>query len=485
MVMWGAIVMRQSKVRAIVRKLLHSRDGGMAMMTALVTPVLLMGAGFAIDISNLTALKTRFQAAADSVSLAVASRIANGDLTVANAEQFASALLLAQMESDGSRFLNLSVTPTVNVVETTSESDTTWNVQIGGVASQDTTPFAAFFGKDRMGVSIFANAVTGTQEIQGALSMAVVVDVSGSMGWELDPTSPATLSASFGLTNNQATNVSTKMNDAADIYGLTAENMTYILENYVFDDCAAMSTDASQKAAFLSAIGKSIYETAGNARKMCKWTAFSSKNNWISQQTAIDNVDMLVSVAHPQIKIDALQDALGELFDQFDTADPTKTYVRTGLSAYAYGVRGDTDMEWGTDSAATYASGMYASGGTASTNSVKWALDKLKNSNATEAAEHANKNGQTPDRFILFMTDGDNNNSNDDTSTKSYCDQAKTDGITIFAVAFAAPSGGQELLSYCASSTDNYYEPETASELITAFKKIGVSSTKTLTRLTH
>lgn len=468
-----------------IGKLFKSRDGGMAMMTAMLTPVLLMGAGITLDISNLTALKTRFQAATDSVSLAVASRIANGDLTVANAEQFASALLLAQMAGDNSRFLNLAVAPTVDVTEINVAENTTWNVKIGGTASQDTTPFSSFFGKDRMQVSISSSAVTGTEEIQGALSMSVVVDVSGSMGWELEETSTATLSGSLGLTSTQATNVSTKMENAVSTYGLTAENMTYIIENYVFDDCAAMSTNASEKAAFLTAIGKPTNETNVNARRMCKWTTFSTKDGWISQQTAIDNVQMLVSVVHPQIKIDALKEALGELFAQFSTADPTKTYVRTGLSAYAYGVRGDTEMEWGTSSADTYASGMYASGGTASTNSVKWAFNQLKNSNVTEATAHANKNGQTPDRFILFMTDGDNNNSNDDTSTKSYCDQAKTDGITIFSVAFAAPTGGQELLSYCASSDDEYYEPETASELISAFKKIGVSSTKTLTRLTQ
>lgn len=477
--------MGQLKFRSTIGKLIKSRDGNMAMMTALIAPVLLMGAGMALDISNLTALKTRFQAASDSVSLAVASRIANGDLTLPNAEQFAKALLLAQMESDGPRFSNMIILPTVDITETNSAAGTSWDVEISGTASQDTTPFSAFFGQDRMEVVISSSAVTGTEEIQGALSMSVVVDVSGSMGWELEPTSNATLSSTLGLTTNQATNVSAKMADAVSTYSLTAENMTYILENFVFDDCAAMSNNTSEKEAFLTAIGKPTNETNVNARRMCKWSAFSSKNSWISQQTAIDNVETLVSVVHPQIKIDALKEALGELFTQFNIADPTKTYVRTGLSAYAYGVRGDTDMEWGTSLADTYASGMYASGGTASTNSIKWAFNELKELNTTEATEHANKNGQIPDRFILFMTDGDNNNSNDDTSTKSYCDQAKTDGITIFSVAFAAPTGGQELLSYCASSDDQYYEPETASELILAFKKIGVSSTKTLTRLTH
>lgn len=477
--------MGQLNFWSAIGKLNKSRDGSMALMTALITPVLLMGAGMTLDISNMTAMKTRFQAASDSVSLAVASRIANGDLTIANAEDFGKALLLAQMESDGPRFSNLTVTPAVDITETSLNGNTTWEVEITGTASQDTTPFSSFFGKDRLEVSIFASAVTGTEEIQGALSMAIVVDVSGSMGWELNPISDSSLASILGISSSEASTVSDKLKDVVDDYSLTSENITYIIENYVFGDCNAMSDSTSEKAAFLTAIGKSTNEDKTDTRRMCKWTTRSTKDGLISQQTAIDNIETLVSVANPQIKIDALKDALSELFMQFNTADPTETYVRTGLSEYAYGVRDDTDMEWGTSSAETNASDMYASGGTASTNSVKWAFDELKTSNATEATEHANKNAQTPDRFILFMTDGDNNNSSDDTSTKNYCDQAKTDGISIYSVAFAAPEGGQELLSYCATSDDYYYEPETASELISAFKKIGVSSTKTLTRLTQ
>ena len=44
-------------------------------------------------------------------------------------------------------------------------------------------------------------------------------------------------------------------------------------------------------------------------------------------------------------------------------------------------------------------------------------------------------------RFMIFMTDGDNNYSSDDTETKALCDQYKADGIEIYSVAFEAPSG--------------------------------------------
>ncbi|MEP4151673.1 MAG: vWA domain-containing protein, partial [Lentilitoribacter sp.] len=187
----------------------------------------------------------------------------------------------------------------------------------------------------------------------------------------------------------------------------------------------------------------------------------------------------------PTKKIEALQDAAAALFAQLNSADPTQTYVRTGLSAYSSYIRGTTNMEWGTSSAGSYIDGMYASGGTASTKSVKWAYDQLKNSNAAEYNAHVAKNGQNPDKFMLFMTDGSNNRSSDDTATKAICDNAKNEGIRIFAVAFAAPSRGQQLLEYCASSSDDYFEPETANELVSAFEKIGKSTANTLTRLTN
>lgn len=466
-------------------KLSRDKRGNFAMIGAIAAPLLLAGGGLAIDLANQTALKTRFQAASDSVSLVVATRIANGNLSVAQAKDFGASLLEAQMANDHSRFSNLQIVPLIEITEVINGGVSTWDVQVGGTATQDTTPFAAFLNKETTSAVVKSIAQSGHEEVQGALSMAIVVDVSGSMGWELDPISNESLAATLGITTNKAKTVSNKLKDVVNNYYLSAASITTIIENYVFADCNSMGNSTSQREAFLTAIGKSTNTSKADAKKMCKWSTISTKNGLISHQKAIDNVETLASIPHPQIKIDALKAALNELFTQFGEADPANKYVRTGLSAYYSRVRGDTDMEWGTSSANTYASNMYASGGTASTNSVKWAFNELKTSNTTEATEHQSKNGQTPDRFILFMTDGDNNNTSDDRSTESYCDQAKADNIKIYSVAFAAPERGQDLLEYCASEGDYYYEPETASELITAFKNIGSKTSTSVTRLTN
>ena len=117
------------------------------MMAAILTPVLLLGASMSLDVVNMAAMKGRMQAASDSVSLAVATRINKGTLDINDAEEFAKKLLLAQMESDTSRFANLTITPQVSVSKVVDNGVTTYNVSIGGTATQDTTPLASILVK--------------------------------------------------------------------------------------------------------------------------------------------------------------------------------------------------------------------------------------------------------------------------------------------------------------------------------------------------
>lgn len=483
-------------LRQTLKKLAKDKGGNFALIAALVTPLLLAGGGLAIDLANQTALKTRFQSAADSVSLAVATRIANDDLTIDEAEDFGILLLEAQMANDHTRFSNLQIEPLVEITETINNGISTWDVLVGGTATQDTTPFAAFLNKETTSATVNSIAQSGNEEVQGALSMAVIIDVSGSMGWELSSSSTSEASSSdilasmsatdiqaaFGITYGQSVTTINKWTELINNYDLEFEDIMWVIENYEKGKCSNIND--SSKNTLLYGVGISTSYNKGYAKQICNRATWSEKKG-ASDDDVLDYIDSFYP--QPMTRLEALQDAAAALFTQFNTADPTSTYVRTGLTAYSSYVRGDTDMEWGTSSAAAYVESTYASGGTASTKSFKWAYDQLKSSNTTEPSAHAAKNGQIPERFILFMTDGDNNNSSDDTATANYCDDAKDDGITIYAVAFDAPEGGdaEELLSECATSSGHYFEPDTAAELIAAFEKIGSATSKTLTRLTQ
>lgn len=58
-----------------------------------------------------------------------------------------------------------------------------------------------------------------------------------------------------------------------------------------------------------------------------------------------------------------------------------------------------------------------------------------------------------------------------DTNLRAVCDAARANGIIVFAIGFEAPSGGQAVMQYCASSDAHYYDVE-GLEISQAFASI-------------
>ncbi len=189
-------------------------------------------------------------------------------------------------------------------------------------------------------------------------------------------------------------------------------------------------------------------------------------------------------------KITALKLATADLLTQLLAADPTAQLVRMGAVSYNNLMQTQTDLAWGQAAALVYVNALIATGGTDSSQAFKLAYTKLA-SNAENSA-HKNKNGQVPTKYIVFMTDGENNyynNKSNDTSsdieTKKYCDKARDEKIEVYSVAFMAPARGQALLKYCATSEKHYFPAENASELTAAFKYIGEKASELTARLTQ
>ncbi|MBO9628960.1 MAG: VWA domain-containing protein [Shinella sp.] len=181
-------------------------------------------------------------------------------------------------------------------------------------------------------------------------------------------------------------------------------------------------------------------------------------------------------------KMGALKLAVASLFTQFTLADPTNTFVRTGAISYDLASYTPSELAWGSTASLAYVNKLVADGGTASGASMKTAYDKLKA--ATENTAHKTKNGQVPTKYIVFMTDGANNYSSDDTSTLATCTSAKKDGMEIYTVAFMAPTAGQNLLKACATDGSHYFEATNMSALVAAFKVIGERTSAVVSRLT-
>jgi Flp pilus assembly protein TadG/uncharacterized protein YegL len=182
-------------------------------------------------------------------------------------------------------------------------------------------------------------------------------------------------------------------------------------------------------------------------------------------------------------KVTALRMAATNLMNQLLRADPSKIFVRTAAVSYNSAMQTPVNLGWSTDHTKTYISKLTADGGTDSGLAFKTAYNAVKA--ATEDTLHMQKNGQVPSKYIVFMTDGDNNYTTADTETKKWCDAARQSGIEVYSVAFMAPTRGQQLLSYCATTSSHYFKAEDADELNAAFEYIGDRATATATRLTH
>ncbi len=187
-------------------------------------------------------------------------------------------------------------------------------------------------------------------------------------------------------------------------------------------------------------------------------------------------------------KIDALKTATENLTKYLKTADPTGSLVRTGAVSYNASMQNPNDLTWGTDGAVNYVKALSATGGTDSGDAFETAYEKLmlkKSGVLVEDAAHLDKNKQAPTKYIVFMTDGDNNYTSADTETKKWCEKARTDKIQVFTVAFMAPARGQALLNSCATTSAHYFKAENADQLNEAFKYIGEKASAMTVRLTQ
>lgn len=182
-------------------------------------------------------------------------------------------------------------------------------------------------------------------------------------------------------------------------------------------------------------------------------------------------------------KIESLKMATASLLQTLNVADPDTKYVRTGAVSYDLSMYTPLAIDWGTTGVSNYVNALYAAGGTSSTEAFKEGVKRV--TATTEDTAHKNKNGQIATKYIVFMTDGDNNYSIDDTYTKAACDDARSKKVEVFTVAFMAPSKGQALLKYCATDANHYFAAEDTATLIRAFKTIGDKAAEQMTILTN
>ncbi|HWU64197.1 MAG TPA: vWA domain-containing protein [Ensifer sp.] len=235
------------------------------------------------------------------------------------------------------------------------------------------------------------------------------------------------------------------------------------------------SMTASQKALSMYLVLDRSGSMADNTDTVTGTTTYSYSCGWRKTCTGTQNTYLT--------KIDALKQAADALMKQIATADPDQYYARLGAVSYNSAMDTPQALGWGTVAVSNYVNALVASGGTDSSGAFKQAYQSLTAS--TENSLHMSKNGQVPDKFIVFMTDGENNYASADTATKQWCDSARAAGVQVYSIAFMAPATGQALLSYCATDANHFFAANNASDMIAAFKYIGQKAVSATTRLTQ
>lgn len=132
----------------------------------------------------------------------------------------------------------------------------------------------------------------------------------------------------------------------------------------------------------------------------------------------------------------------------------------------------------------TYVDNLTAGGGTAGHLGVGWSWYLISdNWNTIFTGDSAPLSFTEPDseKAVILMTDGEFNaeifpeQGSSDAQARALCDGMKQKNIKVYAVALNAPRSGREVLRYCATDEDYFYEPETAAELTEAYRKIATS----------
>jgi len=155
------------------------------------------------------------------------------------------------------------------------------------------------------------------------------------------------------------------------------------------------------------------------------------------------------------VKIDVLKQSTKLLFTELENAserpDLLVTSVRTGMSAYNTDIVSTENMLWGWNHLENSVDNLIADGGTNSTPALSSAYNQLKFDRSFRISDNPNFQIDKLREYVIFMTDGDNNEIAWDEESATVCETMRADGIEIYSIAFTAPEKGQLLLLDCAS----------------------------------
>lgn len=406
-----------------MRALLSDRQGNFAMMTALTLPLLMGFAGAGLELTKALQVKSDLQNAADSGTLAAATKFRETEGKLSD-DQLKAEVKLFLGSADFAKELNPAqkqeLDENVNSVASRFKTSKGDGFRIATTVSykMPLNPLLSFIGAKTLTLS--ATSTSESSFNNGSpLSMYLVLDRSGSMSFKTDTIDKSKSSCQNFTVENWTSKPSTVKASSPCYVAKSTSLKTAV--NYLV---ATLNTsDITYKA---SGSPESTFVRTGAIAYNDK--SFAGQDIDWGTQKANAYVQAIPLVPEGGTNADAALITAFNALKSTNTKESDEHKKKGNLSFKRYIVL-MTDGEM-----------------TGSSNSWNAAVDA---------------------------------------SVRATCAKAKADDIDIFTVAFMAPPKGKSLLQACATSADNYYAPENMEEIVAAFGDIARKASGNVSRLTN
>ena len=399
---------------------LRDQSGATAIIYALVMLPLMAGVGLAIDLSRAQSGKNLVQSAVDSSALAATRHMS--DATKTDAEVIAMAVKFYQADIATAHSGLDCATPTVALNRAEGTIDVTANCRLP-------TTLAGLVGVSEFQFSESARA----QAAITTLDLALVVDVSGSMGG----TRLANLQAAASTAIDQLVTP-----EAGDRVRVAVAPYSH-----------SVNVSGYESAVFEDAVKREWVPASGGNPGY--WNMLPG-----GECATERSGDEAISDAEPDT-------------DQWIGREADTCPVNSILPLTS----NKTDIQNAIDA-------LVADGGTAGHLGVAWGGYLLAPTwvdvwPAASTPKPYNNNQMI--KAVILMTDGAFNTAYDSALGSSFeqaenmCTEMKTNGILIFSVAFQAPAEGEAIMQACATEPGMYFDASSGADLVDAYDSIASS----------
>lgn len=427
-------------IGAAVVRFLRNRRGNFGMMAALTAPMLVLAAGYGVNIAQITITRSNLVAALDSAVTSTARDLTTGAIEVKDARTTVEAFLIANglraYAEDGRLTLDDLV---VDRIANTVSAKASVELDVA---------FALFGAANRQKLTVEAAALYSDKQVE----VAMMLDVTGSMGGQKirDLKKAAASAVDIMLASNRSD--SQRVRIALVPYAAAVN--AGVLSHTVYVE----TNTAANRKAFVEppalAVSQRVPKTSGS-------TCASDREGATTQFTD-DGPD--VAMVNKDYRVPSCPSAA--LMPLTADGSTLKTRI-SDLKAEGY-TGGPIGIQW-----------------TWYLLSPNWAQ--------VLAADHkpAAHDPKEVAKYAILMTDGEFNvtyaglepgssytrqEENAKTHAEKLCENMKKSGIEVFTVGFKLNNNAKQLMKDCASTntgpTKYYHEASTGAELEDAFKAI-------------